>query len=167
MHRLFEVTARRRAPVSLGLPSYGDEIRRGGQSDLTILDPRGQPPVLQLLAARSWEFLSPPNCAVEVFVHARRHGLIVLIGNVFAYHLRVQEALTANAAMPLVACEDVRTPLGAFRVVFGIGHRLNNRSVMSRRKKKPRRSGAKYRGNGRKKRVLPQQGNLRSGKWFQ
>ncbi len=130
-----------------------------------IVDPPGQPPVLQLLAARSWEFLSPPNCAVEVFVHARRHGLIVLIGNVFAYHLRVQEALTANAAMPLVACEDVRTPLGAFRVVFGIGHRLNNRSVMSRRKKKPRRSGTKYRGNG--ERVLPQQGNLRSGKWFQ
>src|SRR5215469_10267151 len=24
--------------------------------------------------------------------------------------------------MPLVACEDVRTPLGALRVVFGIGH---------------------------------------------
>jgi hypothetical protein len=24
--------------------------------------------------------------------------------------------------MPLVAGEDVRTPLGAFRVVFGIGH---------------------------------------------
>jgi hypothetical protein len=28
-----------------------------------IVDPPGQPPVLQLLAARSWEFLSPPNCA--------------------------------------------------------------------------------------------------------
>jgi hypothetical protein len=66
---------------------------------------------------------------VKVFVHARRHGLIVLVGNMFAYHLRVQEAVTANAAMPLVANEDVRTPLGAFRVVFGIGHRLNNRSV--------------------------------------
>src|SRR5947209_19703498 len=39
-----------------------------------------------------------------------------------AHHLRVQEAVTANAAMPLVAGEDVRTPLGAFRVVFGIGH---------------------------------------------
>jgi hypothetical protein len=24
--------------------------------------------------------------------------------------------------MPLVAGEDVRTPFGAFRVVFGIGH---------------------------------------------
>src|SRR5262249_52470380 len=24
--------------------------------------------------------------------------------------------------MPLVVCEDVRTPLGALRVVFGIGH---------------------------------------------
>src|SRR5207247_730300 len=70
----------------------------------------------------SWEFLSLPNCAVEVLVHARRHGLVVLIGNVFAYHLRVQEAVTANAAMPLVAGEDVRTPLEAFRVVFGIGH---------------------------------------------
>jgi hypothetical protein len=59
---------------------------------------------------------------VEVLVHARRHGLIVLIGNVFAYHLRIQEAVTANAAMTLVAGEDVRTPLGAFRIVFGIGH---------------------------------------------
>jgi hypothetical protein len=27
-----------------------------------------------------------------------------------------------NAAMPLVAGEDVRTPLGAFRVVFRMGH---------------------------------------------
>src|SRR5262245_16010533 len=45
------------------------------------------------------EFLSLPNCAVE----------------------RIQETVTANAAMPLVAGEDVRTPLGAFRVVFGIG----------------------------------------------
>jgi hypothetical protein len=50
------------------------------------------------------------------------HGLVVLIGNVFAYHLRVQEAVTANAAMPLVAGEDVRTALGASRVVFGVGH---------------------------------------------
>src|SRR5262249_2719001 len=33
-----------------------------------------------------------------------------------------------NAAMPLVAGEDVRTPLGAFRVVFGIGH-FNNQSL--------------------------------------
>src|SRR5262249_60446547 len=32
----------------------------------------------------------------------------------------------ANAAMPLVLGEDVRTPLGAFRLVFGIGH-SNNR----------------------------------------
>jgi len=46
----------------------------------------------------------------------------VLIRDVFAYHLRVQEAVTANAAMPLVAGEDVRTPRGAFRVVFGKGH---------------------------------------------
>src|SRR6516162_8474816 len=77
--------------------------------------------------ARSWEFFSLPNCAVEVLVHARRHGLVVLVGNVFAYHLRVQEAVTANAAMPLVAGEDVRTPLGTFRVVFRIGH-FNNPS---------------------------------------
>src|SRR5438874_8948566 len=67
-------------------------------------------------------FLSLPNCAPEVFVHARRHVFVVLIRDVFAYHLRVQEAVTANAAMPLVAGEDVRTPLGAFRVVFGMGH---------------------------------------------
>src|SRR5262245_13414 len=71
------------------------------------------------LRRRSWEFLSLPNCTVEVLVHARRYGLVVLISNVFAYHLRVQEAVTANAAMPLVAGEGVRTPLGAFRVVFG------------------------------------------------
>src|SRR5258707_9051998 len=81
------------------------------------------------LRARSWEFLSLPNSAVEVLVHARRHGLVVLISNVFAYHLRVQEAVTANAAMPLVAGEDVRTPLGAFRVVFGIGHFNNQPSA--------------------------------------
>src|SRR5262245_5197165 len=42
--------------------------------------------------------------------------------DVFAYRLRVLEAVTADAAMPLVACEDVWTPLGALRVVFGIGH---------------------------------------------
>jgi Protein of unknown function (DUF1488) len=35
----------------------------------------------------------------EVFVHARRHVFVVLIRDVFAYHLRVQEAVTANAAM--------------------------------------------------------------------
>jgi hypothetical protein len=29
--------------------------------------------------------------------------------------------------MPLVACEDVRTPLGTFRVVFGIGHLIISR----------------------------------------
>jgi len=59
---------------------------------------------------------------MEVLIHARRHGLLVLIGDVFAYHLRINEAITANAAMPLVAGEHVRTPLGASRVVFGIGH---------------------------------------------
>ena len=59
-------------------------------------------------------FLSLPNCAPEVFVHARWHGFVVLISNVFSYRLRVLEAVTANAAMPLVAGEDVRTPLGGF-----------------------------------------------------
>ena len=48
--------------------------------------------------------------------------LVVLISNVFAYHLRVQKAVTANAAVPLVVGENVRSPLGAFRVVFGIRH---------------------------------------------
>ena len=33
---------------------------------------------------------------MEVLVHARRHGLVVLISNVFAYHLRVQEAVLKN-----------------------------------------------------------------------
>jgi hypothetical protein len=66
---------------------------------------------------------------VEVLVHARRHVLVVLISNVFAYHLRVQEAITANAAVPLVAGEDVRTPLGAFRIVFGIGHFSRSRET--------------------------------------
>jgi hypothetical protein len=74
------------------------------------------------LAARSWDFLSLPNCAPEVFVHARRDVFVVRMRDVFAYRLRVLEAVTANPAMPLVAGEDVRTPLGAFRVVFGIGH---------------------------------------------
>src|SRR5262249_38415950 len=59
---------------------------------------------------------------MEVLIHARRHDLVELIGDVFAYHLRILEAITANAAMPLVADEGVRTPFGAFRVVFGIGH---------------------------------------------
>ena len=59
---------------------------------------------------------------MKVLVHARRHDLVVLIGDVSAYHLRILEAITANAAMPLVAGEGVRTPFGAFRVVFGIGH---------------------------------------------
>src|SRR6516164_5331756 len=75
--------------------------------------------------ARLREFLSLPNCAVEVLIHARQHGLVVLISSVFAYHLRVQEAVTANAAMPLVAGEDVRTPPGTFRIVFGSGILIN------------------------------------------
>jgi hypothetical protein len=37
------------------------------------------------------EFLSLPNCAVEVLIHAWWHGLVVLISNVFAYHLRYLE----------------------------------------------------------------------------
>jgi hypothetical protein len=77
---------------------------------------------MMVLAARSWDFLSLPNCAPEVFVHTRRHVFVVRIRDVFAYRLRVLEAVTANAAMPLVAGEDVRTPRGAFRVVFGMGH---------------------------------------------
>src|SRR5262249_28289727 len=88
-----------------------------------LFEPRsGGPPYESALSARSWKLLSLPNRAVEVLVHARRHSLVVLIGNVFAYHLRILEAITANAAMPLVAGEGVRTPFGAFRVVFGIGH---------------------------------------------
>src|SRR5262249_31923139 len=78
-----------------------------------------------VLAARSWDFLSLPNFAPEVFVHARRHVFVVRMRDVFAYRLRVLEAVAANAAMPLVAGEDVRAPLGAFRVVFGIGHFQN------------------------------------------
>ena len=75
---------------------------------------------------------------MEVLVHARRHGLVVLINNVFAYHLRRQKAVTANAAMPLVAGEDVRTPLGAFRVVFGVGHFNNQPSASASRKHYPK-----------------------------
>jgi hypothetical protein len=41
------------------------------------------------LPARSWDFLSLPNCAPEVFVHARRHVFVVCIRDVFAYRLRV------------------------------------------------------------------------------
>src|SRR5215813_1712532 len=81
-----------------------------------------------VLAARSWDFLSLPNFAPEVFVHARRHVFVVRMRDVFAYRLRVLEAVAANAAMPLVAGEDVRAPLGAFRVVFGIGHFRNYHS---------------------------------------
>jgi hypothetical protein len=89
-------------------------------SNLGRSNPRSR--ARQVLAARSWEFLSLPNCALEVFVHARRHVFVVRMSDVFAYRLRVLEAVTANAAMPLIAVEDVRTPLGAFRVVFGIWH---------------------------------------------
>jgi hypothetical protein len=74
------------------------------------------------LGGKIMDFLSLPNCAPEVFVHARRDVFVVRMCDVFAYRLRVLEAVTANAAMPLVAGENVRTPLGAFRVVFGIGH---------------------------------------------
>src|SRR5215510_12859483 len=78
-----------------------------------------------VLAARSWDFLSLPNFAPEVFVHARRNVFVVRMRDMFAYRLRVLEAVAANAATPLVAGEDVRAPLGAFRVVFGIGHFQN------------------------------------------
>jgi hypothetical protein len=71
------------------------------------------------LAARSWDFLSLPNCAPELFVHARRHVFVVRIRDVFAYRLRVLEAVTANTAMPFAAGKGVRAPLGAFRVVLG------------------------------------------------
>jgi hypothetical protein len=37
----------------------------------------------------------------------------------------LQEAITTNAAMPLIACEHIWTPLGASRVVFGLGHLVN------------------------------------------
>src|SRR5260370_10490114 len=82
---------------------------RGGNVAFTL--------VRAALRARSRELLSLPNCAVEVLVHAWRQGLVVLISNVFAHHLRVQEAVTANAALPLFAGGDVRTSLGAFRAV--------------------------------------------------
>src|SRR5436305_11798219 len=66
----------------------------------------------------------PPSTRLMSCAHIadRRLSRIIGASNVFAYHLRVEEAVTANAAKPLVAGEGVRTPLGAFRVVFGIGH---------------------------------------------
>src|SRR6266446_2644378 len=81
-----------------------------------------------------WESLSLPSCALEVLIHAWWHGFVVLISNVFAYHLRIQEAVTANEAIPLVAGEDVRTPLRAFRVVFGIGHFNASTTLPQRRR---------------------------------
>jgi hypothetical protein len=84
------------------------------------------------LPARSWDFLSLPNCAPEVFVHARRHVFVVCMRDVFAYRLRVLEAVTANAAMPLVAGEYVRTPHGTFWVVFGMGHFNSVQPLISR-----------------------------------
>src|SRR6516165_12212538 len=44
------------------------------------------------------DFLSLPNCAPEVFVHARRDVFVVRMCDVFAYRFRVLEAVTANAA---------------------------------------------------------------------
>ena len=38
---------------------------------------------------------SLPNFAPEVFVHARRHVFVVRMRDVFAYRLRVLEAVTA------------------------------------------------------------------------
>src|SRR5262249_36710356 len=39
--------------------------------------------LLEAARNRLWEFLSLPNCALEVLIHARWHGLVVLIRNVF------------------------------------------------------------------------------------
>jgi hypothetical protein len=77
---------------------------------------------MRALAATSWDFLSPPNCTPEIFVHARRHVFAVRIRDVFAYRLGVLEAVTANAAMPLIAGEDVWTPIRTFRIVLATGH---------------------------------------------
>src|SRR5262252_3437584 len=80
------------------------------------------PSMYEYFRGEVWQRKRLPNFAPEVLVHARWHVFVVRMRDVFAYRLRVLEAVTANAAMPLVAGEDVRTPLGAFRVVFGIGH---------------------------------------------
>src|SRR5262245_27828266 len=103
------------------------------------------PPIFsESVTARLWDFLSLPNCATEVLVHARWHCLVVLIGDVFAYHLRIQEAITTNAAMPLVACEHIRTPVGVSRVVFGLGHLINTPCIelLRSRRERPRRRRA-------------------------
>jgi hypothetical protein len=101
---------------ALGLCAWAGDARGTSSQDLdqTALssnlgrsNPRSR--ARQVLAARSWQFLSLPNCAPEVFVHARRHIFVVRISDVFAYRLRVLEAVTANAAMPLIAgrrCTD-------------------------------------------------------------
>ena len=39
------------------------------------------------LGGTSWNFLSVPNCAPEVFVHTRRHVFVVRMRDVFAYRL--------------------------------------------------------------------------------
>src|SRR5690349_24755567 len=80
-----------------------------------------------------WKLLSLPDRALEVLVHARWHGLVVLISNVCAYCLRVQKAVTANAAMPLVARKHIWTPVGASRIGFGIGH-FNSSSTQAHRR---------------------------------
>ena len=83
---------------------------------------RSSPQARARLAATLWDFLPLPNCAPEVFIHARRQVFVVRIRDLFAYRLRVLKAVTANAATPFVGGEDVRTPFGASRVGFGRGH---------------------------------------------
>src|SRR5215471_12472704 len=48
------------------------------------------------LGGKIMDFLSLPNCAPEVFVHARRDVFVVRMCDVFAYRLRVLEAVTAK-----------------------------------------------------------------------
>ena len=47
--------------------------------------------LLEAARNRLWEFLSLPNCALEVLIHAWWHGLVVLISNVFAYHFEYRK----------------------------------------------------------------------------
>jgi hypothetical protein len=92
--------------------------------------------LLEAARNRLWEFFSLPNCALEVLIHAWWHGLVVFISNVLAYHFRIEEAVTANAAMPLVACEDVRTPLGTFRIVPSLVS-IVHRQLLARNSSEP------------------------------
>src|SRR5262249_58668178 len=53
------------------------------------------------LGGKIMDFLSLPNCAPEVFVHARRDVFVVRICAEFAYRLRVLATVTPDAALPL------------------------------------------------------------------